>query len=251
MSPRPLAAFCAAFGALLLTVGAAAAAPPPTDEPVAETAPTPTTVLAGQQIPVDTGPAQQPFPLEAAPAVTAPLISVPEGCAVPDPPTAVFEGKLIANSAAAARYEVLHLRAGSLSGQMQGNLVDVYYASKETRFLDVGTTYLVGVRPDLEQDLLTSKVVDPAPDFAGDAIIGQDDTDQDCPAPKDAVRTVQRNGESVDSGVLTPLTNARVGILRALVVPAAIAFAVLVILAIVKHLVVATGRSLGSLFTER
>lgn len=246
----------ALFGLCVVGLGQSAAAPPtdPTLEPAAETGidmdTTPTTVLADQQIPVATGPAQAPFPLEAAPAVTTPLISIPEGCPEPDQPTAVFDGKLIANSAQAARFEVLVLRAGSLQGQMQGNLVDVRYPQQQTRFLTVGQRYLVGVRPDLEQDFLTSKVREPAEDFGGDAVIGLNDSDTPCPMIADGVRTMQRDGTEVDSGLLSLMTGSKLSVLRALLIPLVVALAALVVLVLIKHLFVATGRSLSTLVDD-
>ncbi|HQV56753.1 MAG TPA: hypothetical protein PKV27_01995, partial [Ilumatobacteraceae bacterium] len=222
----------------------------PTGSSIVESVPdqsTTSSALADQQLPVDTGPAQPPFPLEAAPAVTTPLISIPEGCPKPDRPLAVFDGKLIANSAQAARFEVLVMRAGSLQGRMQGNLVDIHYPQQQTRFLTVGDIYLVGVLPDLEQDFLTSKVRQPAEDFGGDAVIGLNDTDTPCPAIADGVRTVQRDGSEVDSGVLSLIKDSKFGLIRALLVPLTVAFGVLVLLVLIKHLLVATGRSLSAL----
>ena len=69
-----------------------------------------------------------------------------------------------------------------------GDLVDVRYG-EETRFLDVGSTYVVGVARSAEDGLLVSTVREPAPLFGGDAVVGLDDTDVDCPQLPDPVLT--------------------------------------------------------------
>ena len=66
-------------------------------------------------------------------------------------------------------------------------------------------------------------------------MIGLNDTDVKCPVIDDPVRTLQPNGESVDSGVVTPLFRDKRLLLATLGVPVAIAFAVVIGLVLLRN----------------
>jgi hypothetical protein len=142
-----------------------------------------------------------------------------------------------------ARFRLDRILAGSLDGYAGGNLVDVRYG-QETHFLEIGTQYIVGVAVDAESGLLASTVREATPLFGGDAVIGANDSDIDCPRVEDPVRTLLADGTPVDTGVLTPLKGQGSSLLSAVLRPLAVAFGVLVALVLVKHLVFGVGRSL-------
>ena len=65
-------------------------------------------------------------------------------------------------------------------------------------------------------------------------MIGVDDLAVDCPTLDDPIRTLQVDGTSIDSGVLSAMTDDRRLLLATLGVPAAIVFAVLLALVVVR-----------------
>jgi hypothetical protein len=87
-------------------------------------------------------------------------------------------------------------------------------------------------------------VRDPRPLFGGDAVVGLDDSDIDCPELDDPVRTFLADGAAVEASLLTPLDGSGDKLRRAVLLPFAVAFAVLLALVVVKHLVFAFGRAL-------
>jgi len=212
--------------------GGIAAAAPPT-EPVDPVAP------------VDTiAPAPTLAPGELPPAL-GPLVVVPTGCAVPAPATAVFLAQLAYTDVppTTARFRLERVLAGSLDGFVSGRLVDVRYGD-ETRFLAIGSHYVVGATVSASAGVLVSTVREAAPLFGGDAVIGANDSDVACPRVEDPVRTLTAGGGPVDTGVLTPLKGQGGSLLSALLRPFGVAFAVLLLLVLVKHSIFAVGRSL-------
>jgi hypothetical protein len=146
----------------------------------------------------------------------------------------VFNGTLVDRSKLTARYRVDAVRFGALADQQLGEFVDVTYGA-DVRYLDEGTHYLVGVALD-EGGKLTSKVRQPTPLFGGDAVIGINDRDVSCPPVEDSVRTLKADGTPLDVGVLTPLSGSKRKLVRAIVLPVALAFAALLVLAAIKLL---------------
>jgi len=179
------------------------------------------------------------------PAAAGPLILSPPGCVVPPPALAIFRGRVINidDPPTTAQFRVLSMLAGTLDGHASINRVLVVYG-QEASFLEIGVEYIVGVRLDLDTDRLISKILRPAPLFGGDAVIGIKDTDLECPRIEDSISTLLSDGNSVDSGVLTPLKDSGSSLVIAIVQPLAIALAVLIALVLVKNLLVSMGRSL-------
>ena len=224
--------------AVLLWSGRAAASAPPT-EPIDPAAPVDTGV------PIDTVASPTTLPPGVLPPALGPLVVVPPGCFAPAPARAVFVGRL-ANTdqpPTTARFSLDRILAGNLDGYAGGNLVDVRYG-EETHFLELGTQYIVGVAVDAESGLLVSTVREATPLFGGDAVIGANDSDIDCPRVEDPVRTLRADGTPVDTGVLTPLKGEGSSLLGAFLRPLAVAFGILVALVLVKHLLFGVGRSL-------
>jgi len=216
----------------VMSWGGHVSATPPT-EPVDPTAPVdtvaPSTTLAPGELPPTLGQ----------------LIIVPTGCAVPAPATAVFVAQLAYTDVppTTARFRVQSVLAGSLDGFVSGRLVDVHYGD-ETRFLTIGSHYVIGVAVSASTGVLVSTVREAAPLFGGDAVISANDSDVDCPRVEDPVRTLTADGGPVDTGVLTPLKGQGGSLLSAVLRPFAVAFAILLLLVLVKQTIFAVGRSL-------
>lgn len=210
----------------IATSTSASATPPPDDSST-------TTLVTDSTVP------------PAPPAAAGPLVLSPAGCIVPAPALAVFRGRVINidEPPTTAQFRVLSMLAGSLAGHTSVNRVLVVYG-QQASFLEIGVEYIVGVRLNLDTGRLVSKILRPAPLFGGDAVIGLDDTDLECPRVEDPMSTLLSDGSSVDSGVFTPLQDSEKNLLAAVLQPLAISLAVLIGLVLVKALVVSMGRSL-------
>lgn len=158
----------------------------------------------------------------------------------------MFEGEITDAVATTARFRVTRVLAGSLQGYQYRDVVDVRFGD-ETRFLQVGSSYVVGVGLASADGALVSTVREAAPLFGGDAVVGLNDNDIDCPTFDDPVRTLQPDGSSVDTGVLAPLRGNGSSLLGAVLRPLGVAMLVLLALVIVKQLLFATGRALRDL----
>ena len=211
-------------------------------QPVADQSAETTTTLASDVAVTAPLPLEQPPPIVAPLAASAPLVVVPTGCTAPPAPVAVFVGTLADSDATTARFAVQQIRAGSLDGYAVDTIVDVRY-DDDIRFLRQGQQYLVGAIPDPITSVLHSKVRLPAPLFGGDAVIGVNDSDVSCPRVEDGVKTLLVDGREVDTGVLTPLKHAKKSVLKAILKPLAVAFIVLVVLASMKLLIFAMVRA--------
>jgi hypothetical protein len=205
---------CATPLALSLSTGTAGAAPP--DEP-----------------PPATLPPEVPPP---EPAVqTDSLIPVPAGCPVPDPAAVVFTGTMIGKDdvTEVVRFRIDQLRAGSAEPWAVSGLIDVRYGP-DYRFLDKDQQYLVGAGLDPVYGMLSSTVRPAEPVFGGNDVVGIDDLAVDCPEIDDPIRTLHVDGTSVDSGVLSLMTEDRRLLLATIAVPTAIMFAVLLALVVLR-----------------
>lgn len=173
------------------------------------------------------------------------LVVSPPGCVAPQPALAVFRARLINldDPPTTAEFRVQSMLAGSLDGYSQSGRVLVVYG-QEASFLEIGTRYIVGVHADLDTGRLTSAILQPEPLFGGDAVIGLNDIDLECPRVEDPIKTLLADGSSVDSGVLTPLKGSGPQVLDALVQPLALAVLLLIALVLVKDMIKAMGRSL-------
>ncbi|MBI5088184.1 MAG: hypothetical protein HZB15_04805 [Actinobacteria bacterium] len=197
-----------------------------------------------------------PVPVPPLPPIAAPdadstrLVPVPTGCAAPPQEQVVFVGTVVAADSATARFAVQSVRSGSTEGFEVGGLIDVRYG-EEVKFLDVDDTYVVGAGVDPTLLVLASTVREPAPLFGGNEVAGVNDSDVECPRLTDPMRTLDADGTSVESGVLTPLLDAKGDIIRAILQPAGVAFAIPVGLLAMKLLLFAMGRSLRDLGSDR
>ena len=200
--------------ALVFSVGTVGAAPP--DNP-------PPATLPPENAPLDPG------------IQTGSLIPVPVGCPVPDPAAAVFTGTMIGKDdvTQVVRFQIDQLRAGSAGPWAVNGLIDVRYGP-DYRFLSNGEQYLIGVGLDPVYGVPASTVRPPEPTFGGNDVVGVDDIAVDCPTLDDPIRTLHVDGTSVDSGVLSLMTEDRRLLLATLAVPAVIVFAVLLALVVLR-----------------
>lgn len=179
--------------------------------------------------------------LGLSPAASDPLVPVPEGCSAPTAPHVVFVGEVVDRDYRTIRFEIDRVRAGDPAPfGFDDDLIDIRYGL-DAQYLDDGETYLVSavVHPDL--GLLTSKVTDPIENFGGDEVIGVSETDVDCPAFDDPMRTLHVDGTTIETSLLQSFFDARVRILGAILIPIGVAFGAIFALATFRL-------SLGGLF---
>jgi hypothetical protein len=180
--------------------------------------------------------AAPPLPEQPTQAdVGAVLIPLPPGCSAPESADVAFVGTAVAKDFEKVRFEIVQLRAGSASGFAIDGLIDVLYLD-EAKFFDIDEDYLVGARFNPELGALFSNVRPPEPLFGGNDVIGLNDTDIDCPVIDDPVRTLLPGGESVDSGVVTPLFRDKRLLLATIGVPIVVAFAVVIGLVVLRNM---------------
>jgi len=174
-----------------------------------------------------------PDPVDV-PIVDTGLIDVPVGCPVPPAADVAFIGTAVAKDFEKVRYEIVQLRAGSVTGYSIDGLVDVLYLD-DAKFVDLDRDYLVGARFDPDFGSLFSTVRPSEPLFGGNDVIGLNDTDVECPTIDDPVRTVLPDGTSVDSGVITPLLEDKTTLLATIGVPTAVVFAAMLGLVLLRR----------------
>ena len=163
------------------------------------------------------------------------LVVIPDGCPEPDVAVLAFVGTVVGKDdvAQVVRFDIDQLRAGSTSKWAIDGLIDVRFGD-DYRFLDVGGQYLVGAGFDPEYGALSSSVRPPEPDFGGNDVVGVNDSSVVCPTVDDPVRTLMVDGTDVDSGVVSLLFDDKRVLLATLAVPAAIAFAALIVLVLLR-----------------
>ncbi|GBL21400.1 hypothetical protein EMGBS4_14600 [Acidimicrobiaceae bacterium] len=84
--------------------------------------------------------------------------TLPLGCVAPRAAIATFLGEVISFDDAAAIYKVVQVRGGSLGAYVNAGAITVRYTERETKFLRIGTTYLVGAGGSELFPTLESKV---------------------------------------------------------------------------------------------
>jgi hypothetical protein len=173
-------------------------------------------------------------------------VPIPNGCDAPPLPDVVFVGTLQASDYRTGRFRIDQVRAGPMDRYSYGGVVDVRFGI-DTKYLETGTQYLVGASFDTQNAVLTSKVRAAEPLFGGDEIIGAAETDVDCPVLEDPIRTMLPDGSSVESGVLTPLTDAKRSLLRAILLPMGVALAAVFGLVALRWLLTGIGWGVTSL----
>lgn len=230
------------FGALLglvaLGPGVASATPPPTSDPAAPED------EQGADLDGDEGRVSGGETGDTVP-VTLPLVPVPTGCTPPTPPHIVFVGTVIDRDVRSIRYRIESIRDGRPDPFAGGDRIDVRYGL-DAQYLDDGEEYLVSAVVDPDLGVLVSRVTEPIEHFGGDEVIGVSESDVDCPEYEDPMRTLHLDGSPVEGGVLEPFLDARVRILGAVVVPAALALGAIFLLASLRLSVTGVYRGIVS-----
>ncbi len=199
--------------------------------------------------PVDTDPPTPVAPDPPTPTVPAPeletvsdpgsLVQAPAGCPVPAPADVAFVGTVVGKDEfvekGTVRYRIDQLRAGNAAPYSVDGLIDVRYGP-DSQYLDVDAQYLVGAAVDPRIGVLGSKVAPEPLLFGGDAVVGLEDVEVECPVIDDPVMTLNLDGTSVESGLFQPFFADRTLLLATIGVPAAIVGAVLVGLVLLRRL---------------
>lgn len=178
-------------------------------------------------VPADT---VAPAPPPDAVAPSSSLIQVPAGCPSRAPADVAFAGTVLDKDGfvekGTVRFQLDQLRAGSASSFSVNGVIDVRYG-RDSQYLVIGERYLVAAAVDPSIGALASKVSPAAPLFGGDAVVGLEDTDLECPAIDDPVQTINLDGTPVDSSLLKSFFADKGVLLATFGVPAAIVGAAL------------------------
>ena len=168
-----------------------------------------------------------------------PLVPVPPGCPSPDPADVAFVGEVVDKDGfiekGTVRFQILQIRAGTATPYSAQGLIDVRYGP-DSKYLDIGEQYFVGAAVDPSTGQLASRLEADPLLFGGDAVIGIDDNELECPELDDPVQTLNVDGTEVETGLLTPLFADRRLLLATIGVPAAIVGAVLIGLVVLRKL---------------
>ncbi|MFM7746216.1 MAG: hypothetical protein ACKO8T_11255 [Actinomycetota bacterium] len=205
-----------------------------------------TTTVANEQVdePVDEqGGVSVPTSVVSVSTVPSATTTVPVGCPPAPVSRAVFVGKVKVLDATQALYELVRLRSGSLAGystevpNVDGTVVTevgIYYG-RDVKFLEVGDSYLVGTALDATTGRIFSRVTEEAPLFGGNEVADINNSGVVCPNFADVARTLNVDGTSVESGVLSGLSGESDRIILALVIPAGLVLLGLVTLVLIRR----------------
>jgi hypothetical protein len=232
---------CLAVIGLFAVASAAQAAPPDDSVPTGDSVP-------DESIPPDPQGDVTGGNTGGATPDTLPLIPVPTGCTAPQMPHIVFVGEVVARDYRTVRFEIERIRSGRADPFELDSRIDVRYGI-DAQYLSDGTSYLVSAVVDRDLGILVSRVTEPIENFGGDEVIGVSETDVNCPDYEDPMRTLHLDGTPVDASVLKPFFDARIRILSAFLIPAALAIGAIFLLATFRlsvaglyHTVAVSGR---------
>lgn len=160
------------------------------------------------------------------------VTTVPEGCALPPLAQAVFVGTLIKKDLTSATYQVTQVRAGSLDGYITTqNTVTVRYGN-DVKYLNVDSSYIVGVKQDVVSLKLASSVRDVAELFGGAEVAG---SNTKCPEYEDPARTLNMDGSAIPAGIFTKFFDQPWRLLLVVIVPPIVVLAGLIALVSLKR----------------
>ena len=186
------------FGVVMAAAALALAHPAHAQQPPDTTAPPPTSAPAeGGATEPESGVTGGGTEGEQTP-VTLPLVPVPVGCTAPALPHIVFVGKVVDRDFRSVRFEIEQIRAGQAAPFASDNQIDVRYGL-DAQYLHDGERYLVSAPVDPDLGLLVSRVTPVVANFGGDEVIGVSESDVNCPAFEDPLRTLHLDGTPVES----------------------------------------------------
>ena len=204
--------------------------------------------VLGGGVPAAAQPPPTAPPAAAATGRTA-LVEIPVGCPIQPLPDVVFVGTVVASDYRTTRMRIDQSRSGDITQFAAGDLVDVRYGI-DTKYLREGQQYLIAAVFDPSIDGLRSRVKPEESIYGGDEIIGATESELECPAIVDPMRTIHVDGSSVDSGLLRPLVDDRQGLLRVLFVPIVVVIGAVFTLALIRWILTGFGRGVESLATS-
>lgn len=168
------------------------------------------------------------------------VTTVPASCTVPEALRSVFVGEVSRIEANFVLYDVVSERYGTVGDLVRDGVLTVRYPIDDVQYLEAGRRFLVGavaapsgIRGDVP--VLESKVRVPPDMFGGDAVAAAQRVS--CPDYEDPVRTLQPNGDPIDTGLLRPLLRDRSGLLRAVLLPIGAGLGILFLLAATRFLI--------------
>jgi len=141
-----------------------------------------------------------------------------------------------------ATFRIIQIRAGIPAGYVTEDVVEVRYG-QDAKFLEVGNRYLVGAASDTYSPILISKVREDAPLFGGDAVIGVGDVGT-CPRIEDPIRTLNEDGSTIDTAVLSPLRGSLPVFVAVVLFAVALSLVVLVAAVMMRTMVRGAARGL-------
>jgi hypothetical protein len=144
-----------------------------------------------------------------------------------------------------ARFRLDQARAGDVGRFSYNGYVDVRYGL-DTKDLTKGHQYLVGASVDPAAGVLRSTIRLPEPYFGGDDVIAASERDVTCPTVVDPIRTTHVDGSLVDASVAGPFLESKGRLLRAILLPLAVAFGIVFALAALRWLLTGIGKGVGS-----
>lgn len=160
------------------------------------------------------------------------VTTVPEGCALPPTAQAVFLGTLLTKDLTSATFQVTQVRAGSLEGYVSAdNKVTVRYGN-DVKYLDINSSYVVGVEQDVVSLKLASSVRDSAELFGGAEVAG---SNTQCPEFEDPARTLNLDGSAISAGIFTKFFDQPWRLLLVVIVPPVVVLAGLFALVSLKR----------------
>lgn len=168
------------------------------------------------------------------------VTTVPASCTTPEALRSVFVGEVSRIEANFVLYDVVSERYGTVVDLVRDGVLTVRYPKDDVKYLATGQRFLVGavaapsgIRGDVP--VLESKVRVPPDMFGGDAVAAAQRVS--CPDYEDPVRTLQPNGDPIDTGLLRPLLSDRAGLLRAVLLPIGAGLGILFLLAATRFLI--------------
>ncbi len=207
----------------------------------ATTEPVETTIPGEAAVPDEQGEITD-SPVVIAPKSPSAVTTIPAGCQIPMSPQMVFIGELTSIGDSTATFRVIQIRAGIPAGYVTNDLVEVRYG-QDAKFLEAGRRYLVGAASDTYSPVLISKVREEAPLFGGDAVIGVGDSGT-CPRIEDPVRTLNEDGSTIDTAVLSPLRGSLPVLVVVLLFSVALSIVVLVAAVMMRTMLRGAARGL-------
>ena len=208
---------------------------------LATTEPVETTVPVEAEAPDEQGDVLD-APVVIAPRTPSAVTTIPAGCPMPMSPQMVFIGVLTSLGESTATFRIIQIRAGIPAGYVTEDVVEVRYG-QDAKFLEVGNRYLVGAASDTYSPILISKVREDAPLFGGDAVIGVGDVGT-CPRIEDPIRTLNEDGSTIDTAVLSPLRGSLPVLVAVVLFAVALSLVVLVAAVMMRTMVRGAARGL-------